>query len=137
MIIDRLEPLRIVGQTRHPSRQNIPRPILRRDQTLTHGFGHVILHVLAGHLVGAEHRKHGLGREQRRKTVKHIVVQRRAETRGHLGVNLDPAIVEQHGEFLCAQIEQRGRIARDAVGRHVVGIPASFQPQPDPTFAQT
>lgn len=103
-----------------------------RDASLTHRLTDLIFIVISGHLVAAEHWKHGLSGEHRGKALHHIGIQRRADTAGVGRIGLQPAVMEHHGEVPRAQIEEGRRIARDALLWRVFGICPARRAKPDP-----
>ncbi len=130
------KPAAVVRDPRDPRGDPRPGAVRAGQQPLAHRGRDLVLAVMPGHLVGAEHREHGLRRKNAVEARDHLRAQRRADSAGLRRVRLQPPVMEHHPEFGVAQIEQRGGIPRHALLGQVLGVRMPLRPQPRAAIAQ-
>ena len=134
---DLIKPRAVFGNTRHPLRQDVPGPARSGHQPLTHCPGHIAFAQMSGHFVGRQHGEHGLRAQQAGKALLHLGPQRRANAARPGLVQFQPAVMKERPVFQRTDVEQRGRIAWNAVGGHVRRINHPRRPQPMAPVAQS
>ena len=127
---DYIEPGAVVRDGLDPFCKDIPRTTGAGQKALPHGLCDVVFGVMPGHLVARKHREHGLCGQSAVKADLHFRTQRGANAGGTGGVLFETAVMEEPGEFRRAKVEQRGRVARDALFGWVVGVDRPVDAQP-------
>ena len=125
----------ILRNRRNALRQDVPGTARSRDDPLAHRFRDIVLLIMPGHLVRRKHGEHRLRRKKRIEPHDHLVLKRRAQARGARGIDLDPPVMEHHGKVQRAEVEQRRRVAGDALLWQVRGVGLAGRTKSDAPLA--